>query len=352
MDILFGSLFKKNVSTTSECCSTGTTEPSGTFAVDNGISIVDGKAGMGDNTVLMTRDVFLRGQENQINWDEEFASKDSYAASPDWSSYSEILQAVPNTGTGYRATIYVDAYSELSGGPNGPHSTDVFFGIDADAADANVNQLYFQTQHNNNASHTIVNGRAAIRSNILGKYFDLHNPEIASADLSLRFGYFADDTTPGVLDSDGVIYYNTTSDKLRAKEGGVWKDVISEGGSVAGLPISSSGQVIADVKDDFYLGKYLYLGDVDGTTGGGLIKIDLENDAVAIESTTVVNGLLNTFDFIVRNPATLLSITGSGGWTNYAAAGSGTLTNAPVAGNPTKWIRIMDDGVARYIPAW
>jgi hypothetical protein len=37
---------------------------------------------------------------------------------------------------------------------------------------------------------------------------------------------------------------------------------------------------------------------------------------------------------------------------NGAAAATGTLTNAPVAGNPTKWIPINDNGTVRYIPAW
>lgn len=38
--------------------------------------------------------------------------------------------------------------------------------------------------------------------------------------------------------------------------------------------------------------------------------------------------------------------------TNGAAAQLGTLTNAPTAGDPTKWIPINDNGTTRYIPAW
>jgi hypothetical protein len=37
---------------------------------------------------------------------------------------------------------------------------------------------------------------------------------------------------------------------------------------------------------------------------------------------------------------------------NGAAAAAGTLTNAPAAGNPTKWISINDNGTIRKIPAW
>jgi hypothetical protein len=38
--------------------------------------------------------------------------------------------------------------------------------------------------------------------------------------------------------------------------------------------------------------------------------------------------------------------------TNGAGAGLGTITNAPAAGNPTKWVPINDNGTTRYIPAW
>lgn len=37
---------------------------------------------------------------------------------------------------------------------------------------------------------------------------------------------------------------------------------------------------------------------------------------------------------------------------NGAAAQTGTLTNAPSAGNPTKWVPINDNGTTRYIPTW
>ena len=37
---------------------------------------------------------------------------------------------------------------------------------------------------------------------------------------------------------------------------------------------------------------------------------------------------------------------------NGAGASLGTLTNAPSAGNPTKWIAINDNGTIRYIPTW
>lgn len=38
--------------------------------------------------------------------------------------------------------------------------------------------------------------------------------------------------------------------------------------------------------------------------------------------------------------------------TNYSGAAAGTITNAPSVGNPTKWIKINDNGTSRYIPCW
>lgn len=57
-----------------------------------------------------------------------------------------------------------------------------------------------------------------------------------------------------------------------------------------------------------------------------------------------VNGALSI------NSATMLRTYTA--FTNGAGAGAGTLTNAPAAGNPTKWIPINDNGTTRYIPAW
>jgi hypothetical protein len=63
---------------------------------------------------------------------------------------------------------------------------------------------------------------------------------------------------------------------------------------------------------------------------------------------TVSNILLN--GPVSINSSTLLkSVTALG---NGAGAGVGTLTNAPTAGNPTKWVPIDDNGTTRYVPAW
>lgn len=53
---------------------------------------------------------------------------------------------------------------------------------------------------------------------------------------------------------------------------------------------------------------------------------------------------------LTNNQATLL--TSSVTLSNGAATAAATLTNAPVAGNPTKWVAINDNGTTRRIPTW
>ncbi|MCA7976805.1 hypothetical protein LGM57_10785 [Burkholderia cepacia] len=51
----------------------------------------------------------------------------------------------------------------------------------------------------------------------------------------------------------------------------------------------------------------------------------------------------------VRQDGTLGSSVSLG---NSAASSAATLTNAPVAGNPSKWVPIDDQGTTRYLPIW
>lgn len=72
---------------------------------------------------------------------------------------------------------------------------------------------------------------------------------------------------------------------------------------------------------------------------GGTSALDISTSANATFAGSITHG-----------SATLLTTTTA--LTNGAAAATGTLTNAPAAGNPTKWIPINDNGTTRYIPAW
>lgn len=101
--------------------------------------------------------------------------------------------------------------------------------------------------------------------------------------------------------------------------------------------------------------------DVGGTTTTNILK--LLNGTVGNAAPVgggyfyVSAGALHWVDS--GNNDTQLSPSASGqlassvvNYTNNAAAAAGTLNNAPVAGNPTKWIPINDNGTIRNIPAW
>lgn len=82
----------------------------------------------------------------------------------------------------------------------------------------------------------------------------------------------------------------------------------------------------------------------ESTTGSGAKNlIDLQTGAgskFSVDNTGIVT-FKNASPF-----ATSVALT------NGAGVAAGTLTNAPVVGNPSKWIPINDNGTTRYIPAW
>jgi hypothetical protein len=101
-------------------------------------------------------------------------------------------------------------------------------------------------------------------------------------------------------------------------------------------------------------------------TGGGTIPqafgiyatiptIGSTNYAIYANGASYINGSLTvsstlTSSSIIVGSTTLIS--SSVALTNNAASAAGTLSNAPIAGNPTKWIPINDNGTTRNIPAW
>lgn len=96
-----------------------------------------------------------------------------------------------------------------------------------------------------------------------------------------------------------------------------------------------------------------------GASAGWRGTVDLD---VSYNNGTQLNGLRvvantdgTTTSTLIAGALTLAGgtlLSTSAALTNGAAAQTGTLTNAPTAGNPTKWIPISDNGTTRYIPAW
>jgi hypothetical protein len=124
------------------------------------------------------------------------------------------------------------------------------------------------------------------------------------------------------------------------------------------IGVSTAAQLTGTTQRNVFVGSgagYYYsgannctiLGSWNGNPSGGTI-----NDIIVISA-----GLNEKLDY---------SYTRSGMWTlaqtvlfsssvtlsNSAAGNSATMTNAPVSGNPTKWVTINDNGTVRYIPAW
>lgn len=80
-------------------------------------------------------------------------------------------------------------------------------------------------------------------------------------------------------------------------------------------------------------------------TGAVVNSLSIQNSVMAGTNTDGNQGefIMNNATYMMRNRTS---------WTNGAAAQTGTLTNAPSAGNPTKWIAVDDNGTSRKIPAW
>lgn len=125
------------------------------------------------------------------------------------------------------------------------------------------------------------------------------------------------------------------------------------GGSSLGLTIRSNG-----IRTEEFNGTDLitvnFRGYLNGTTQfrNFYVYDGKENVITATSSTGLaVTGVLSSTGALTTAGGATFHTT-STALTNGAGAAAGTITNAPIAGNPTKWIGINDNGTIRYIPAW
>jgi len=135
----------------------------------------------------------------------------------------------------------------------------------------------------------------------------------------------------GSLDIGSNIYYS-----------GAWlKDTSGKSSSIISMaPSGTAGQ---------YSTLAYYSVAADGASPVALFATDTAGRFV-IGTDPGGSDTLRIGGALTINSTRLLSTKTS--FTNGAAAAAGTLTNAPVVGNPTKWIPIDDNGTTRYIPAW
>lgn len=158
-----------------------------------------------------------------------------------------------------------------------------------------------------------------------------------------------------------------TTGALQVGGGAGFGGAVFAGGAVHSFgPGGTSGNAILHVN-----------GGNSGTAGGAAVYFDNNGstNAAVGDYSAIVGGAYNTSLVLFSSSGVVAGLADPGGsdalrvggaltisdskimttktaFTNGAAAALGTLTNAPTAGNPTKWIPINDNGTTRYIPAW
>lgn len=81
---------------------------------------------------------------------------------------------------------------------------------------------------------------------------------------------------------------------------------------------------------------------------------DAINSATSINWNAVTNTPTTVEGYGITNGVSIVSnlITFTTAVNDGTGVDIGTLTNAPIAGNPNKWFVVDDNGNTRYIPAW
>lgn len=103
--------------------------------------------------------------------------------------------------------------------------------------------------------------------------------------------------------------------------------------------VGIEGSAFTGMVVDFINGVYKF-GNI---SGGNLTFLDLDDTSQKITAKCVSGLYIEGSTQLIGSNTSLA---------NGAGAAAGTLTNAPAAGNPTKWVPIDDNGTTRYIPAW
>lgn len=118
---------------------------------------------------------------------------------------------------------------------------------------------------------------------------------------------------------------------------------------ITGKPTTLAGYGITDAQTKLNNSAGLAAA-VSDETGTGVVVFNTSptlvtpNIGVASGTSITLTSGITTGNSVLHTTTTAL--------TNGAGAATGTLTNAPVAGNPTKWVAINDNGTTRYIPTW
>lgn len=127
-------------------------------------------------------------------------------------------------------------------------------------------------------------------------------------------------------------------------------------GTIGAIGITGSGSIATWNSSGWVFGQN---GGISGlaswagsTSGFASITVSGTGGTMFINTGTTIDssGNIRTLDLYTNDANFIIRATTS--LNNAAAGNTATLTNAPVAGNPTKWISFDDAGVTRRIPTW
>lgn len=169
---------------------------------------------------------------------------------------------------------------------------------------------------------------------------------VTNEDLELISGF--DAPTPGAAgDFDAATQPQTTLDGQAAAIAGLLRSIDELRANV-----EQSQAVVAELRksiEDLEIrAGYTDPFRVDWERPGAIGSLTANSGAF---TTVAASGIVTGAGGLRTGIATAL-VTSTVAMNNGAAAAAGTIANAPVAGNPTKWIPVNDNGTTRYIPAW
>jgi hypothetical protein len=143
---------------------------------------------------------------------------------------------------------------------------------------------------------------------------------------------FGEGTAPGNLDANSCAIYGD-----------------SDAGGTVQVMVKNEANEVTQLSGNMQLGSGLLLkfggvtsSEVALKRSSAVLQTRLADDS-AFAQHSALEFMNNRANFLMRTAVA---------WNNGAGAGAGTLTNAPAAGNPTKWIPVDDNGTTRHIPAW
>jgi hypothetical protein len=162
----------------------------------------------------------------------------------------------------------------------------------------------------------------------------------------------------GTVVSSAITFYTNTTPRMQ----------ITASGNVTIAAPSSGVPLTVSVNTGVFIGQNWTDGTITGQTilGSGYFQFGsltnhglllFTNNSTRMTCTNTGNWNIDapsSGDTLTVAPSVTTGalIATSAALTSGAGAAAGTLTNAPSAGNPTKWIKINDNGTIRSIPAW